>query len=87
MTDLQRILLWEQLVNAGLFNVGVIFVGTLAHNWAAPRLALASIGIGFLSYFCQFLETTGQLRAVPGSVLGIASIILGAAAGINLLVT
>ena len=86
MTDLQRILLWAQLVNAGLFNAGVIFIGMLMHNWMAPRLALASIGVGFLSYFCQFLETSGHLRAPPGAVLGIASIILGATAGINLLV-
>jgi hypothetical protein len=80
MTELQRIFAFGVMLNSALYLEACFMAGLFLSNPVAWRLAIAAMGVTYLSYSTQFVEHWSR------RYLLIASIVLGAAAGLSLLV-
>lgn len=70
------------LINSALYFAAVFVAAIVEGNWLASRLVIAAIGVTFLAYMLQIAR--GADDKIAGGV-GLASILLGVAAGVPLL--
>lgn len=86
MTDLQKLLAAGILLNSALYLTGVVAAGLVTGNDAAWKMALAAMGLCYVSYTCQFQYGTHWLYQTVGKAAVACSIVAGVAAGIFLLI-
>ncbi|GJD92923.1 hypothetical protein [Methylobacterium iners] len=84
------------LLNSALYLVAIVAIGLVQGSTAAPRLAVASLGVAALSYMAQEIEaqlpetystalTRRDVALISSVVLTVGSILLGAVAGLALI--
>ena len=78
----QRLLVVGLYINSALYLAGVYCAGLINHNPWAWKGALAASGVSYLAYLSQISVAPRPVQIV----CVIASILLGAGAGISLLV-
>jgi hypothetical protein len=83
MTEDQRLLVIGAYINSALYCAGVFVAGILLSHPLAWQLALATVGVTFLSYFAQLAAQYLQPWVLVAFVL--ITILLGIAAGVVLL--
>lgn len=69
------------LINSALYISTVFALGIVEHNAVASKLAVATAGVTYLSYFAQLSDGARQIS----SVLVVTSILAGVAAGAALI--
>lgn len=79
MTELQRIFAFGAMLNSALYLEACFMAGLFLGNPVAWRLAIAAMGVTYLSYCAAFIEHRSRYYLLP------ASIVLGALAGLSLL--
>lgn len=80
--DYRLVLVIGALLNSALYLTAIVAAGLVGGNEIAVRLAIATLGVNYLAYLAQWSRP--DLRWL-GTVNGLASIALGAAAGVALL--
>jgi hypothetical protein len=74
------------LLNSALYLGGCMIAGLVIRNGAAWKLALAALGITYLSYVCHFSSTSlGDALHSWGIRLVFLSVALGVVSGLALL--
>ena len=72
------------LLNSALYLSGCMIAGLVVGNGFAWRLALAAMGVTYVSYLAQFVAADTSASRIAIALVWF-SIILGAVAGISLL--
>lgn len=81
-SERQFVIVLGTLTASSLYIAGCFVAGVMSHNSLAWRCALASAGAAYLSYIAQMAGKPVERSAM---LAFLASIALGAAAGVSLL--
>lgn len=85
LTDLQKVLANGVLLNSALYLIMCFVAGILTGNPMAWKLAVASVGLCYVSYMGQYFSGLDELYARIGQTAVACSIVSGVCSGIALL--